>query len=315
MFAWLILLQTALTVSVAGPASAPEYLPLRVAAAERYFADESIQVTLRDTRSPADAAEDLSRGHVELAATSLGAALRLGHVDGRPPRLVMGLTAAPPVALLVPAKLRETVREPKDLIGRTLGIPAPGGPEHGALLSILHGASIPVKRVRIDSFGNHGLAAAISAGSVGAGVLGDPAASRLLETGSAAALVDFRQPPVAERWLGGATVHAALFLRDGSGLRATELGPFTRAVARALTRLKQGDPDDLARLLPPEIVGLPEDFVARVQGARQLYLTGERVDPRRMARSLAAIRERWPLPVALKLPGDPAGLLFPWPTR
>src|SRR3970040_1072245 len=91
-----------LTVAVSGPATSPEYLPLRVAHAEGYFAREGLAVTLRTTRAESGAAEALAQAQVDLAATTLQALLRFGpRLPGQTPRVVFGLTAAPPVALLV----------------------------------------------------------------------------------------------------------------------------------------------------------------------------------------------------------------------
>ena len=47
----LILLLQSLTIAVSGPATSPEYLPLRVAQAEGYFAREGLAVTLKTTRA------------------------------------------------------------------------------------------------------------------------------------------------------------------------------------------------------------------------------------------------------------------------
>jgi ABC-type nitrate/sulfonate/bicarbonate transport system substrate-binding protein len=310
MLAWLVLLQTAIGVSVAGPITSAEYLPLRLAQARGDFAREGVAVSLRDVRSASDAAQDLARGRAELAATSLDAALRLGAAGGRPPLLVMGLTAAPPVALLVPAPQRDTVRGPADLAGRTVGIPAPGSPEHAVLLSVLAGADVPAGRVRIESLGERGVAAALAAGTVAAGVIGDPWATRLAESGSAVTLADLRQPGAAQRWLGGPTVHAGIFVGAGTPRGSADVEPFVRALREALRRLAEGDPAEVARGLPADVVGRPEDFAARLAGIRSLYLPDGRVDAARMARSLAGVRERWPIPVTVELPWKPGDLLW-----
>src|SRR6266581_2472935 len=110
MIAWRALLQTALTIATAGPATAPEYLPLWVAQSEGYFAQEQLAISLEAARAEAPAAEALARGEVDLAATSVDAALVLGAVGGAPPKLVFGLTATPAVALLVTAAKKDTIR-------------------------------------------------------------------------------------------------------------------------------------------------------------------------------------------------------------
>src|SRR5207247_823879 len=102
VLALIVLLQT-LTLAVSGPATSPEYLPIWVAAADGHFARQGLRVTLRATRSEVGAAEALAQSQVDLAATSLEAFLRFGIREGQNPRVVFGLTAAPPVALVVDA--------------------------------------------------------------------------------------------------------------------------------------------------------------------------------------------------------------------
>ena len=65
MIAWLVLLQTSLTIAVAGPATSAEYLPLHVAQAEGFFTAQQLSVTLRPTRSDATAAEMLAGGQAQ----------------------------------------------------------------------------------------------------------------------------------------------------------------------------------------------------------------------------------------------------------
>src|SRR2546428_538818 len=97
----IVLLQT-LTLAVSGPATSSEYLPIRVAEGEGYFAREGLDVTVRTTRAESGAAEALAQGQVDLAATTLEALLRFGpRVPSQTPRLVFGLTAAPPFSVLV----------------------------------------------------------------------------------------------------------------------------------------------------------------------------------------------------------------------
>ena len=111
-------LWAAITIAVAGPATSPEYLPLYVAQSEGYFAQEKLEVTLTTERSESDAAQAMARGRADVAATSLDAAYRVGHVKGTLPPLLFGLTAAPPVAILVSPGHKETVRSPRDLRGQ-----------------------------------------------------------------------------------------------------------------------------------------------------------------------------------------------------
>lgn len=313
MIAWLVLLQTTLTIAVSGPATNPEYWPLRLAEAEGYFAQEQLTVSLETTRAEAGAAEALARGHVALAATSLDAALRLGHVGGAPPKLVFGLTATPAVALLVPATRKDSIRSLADLVGKTIGIPAPGTPEGLALASMLAKAGIKTPEVTVQSYGERRLAGAIESGEVAAGILGDPYATRLVEQGEAIALVDLRQRGESARWLGDAGVHAAIFARADTTLGSAELQPLARALLRAMARIEAASPEDLQPRFPAASAGFTEDFTARLAGAREIFLRNGRVSPEMLKASVSLVRSRSPIPAKVTLPRRMDRLLLTGP--
>jgi len=129
MLGLIVLLQT-LTLAVSGPATSSEYLPIRVAEAEGYFAREGLEVTIRTTRAESGAAEALAQGQADLTATTLEALLRFGpRGAGQTPRLVFGLTAAPPFAVLVASEHTGAVRSVESLTGLRVGVTTPGAPE------------------------------------------------------------------------------------------------------------------------------------------------------------------------------------------
>ena len=309
MIAWLVLLQAALTIAVAGPATSPEYLPLHVAQAEGLFAAERLSVTLRSTRSDAGAAELLAAGQAQLAATSLDAALRLGSADGPPPRLVYGLTAAPPVALLVAAGRAESIRSPADLVGQTVAVPAPGTAEDQVLGMLLARARVAMHRVQVRSLGERGVARALEGGAVAAGVLGEPYVSRLVESGAAVVAVDLRTAGDAAAALGGPTVNAALFLRAGVEVQPATVRALRAALQAAVARAVSADPAALQAALPPAVIGAPGDFAGRLRGARDLFLPDGRVTAETLERSVELVRTRAPLPAKVKLPRRAGRLL------
>jgi ABC-type nitrate/sulfonate/bicarbonate transport system substrate-binding protein len=299
---WLVLLQTTLTIAVSGPATNPEYWPLWVAQTEGYFAQEKLTVSLTAARAEAGAAEALARGQADLAATSLDAALQLGHVGGAPPKLVVGLTVGPPVVLLIPAAEKDRVQVIGDLVGKTVGIPAPGTPEERTLLTLLAKADIKTPRVTVQSYGERRLAGALESGDVAAAVLPDPYATRMLEGGRAVALVDLRKRDEQIRWLGEATVHAGLFARADMRLTAAQLEPLARALLRAMTRLETAAPEQLARAMPASAVGFGEDFKDRLEGARAIFIRDGWVSLERMQASVALVRGRSTIPAKVSMP-------------
>ena len=297
-----VVLWAAITIAVAGPATSPEYLPLHVAEAEGYFAQEQLAVTLKTERSEADAARALARGRVDVAATSLDAAFRLGHVAGAPPLLLFGLTAAPPVALLVSPHHKDTVRSPVDLRGQVVGLPGVGTPEQAVLSTILARAGVKIHHVPLRTFSSRGLAGALEQGEVAAGVLADPWVTRLEQDSLAGILADLRTRADAARWLGAETVHAAIFVRPEGRPRDRELVALCRALLRAVARVSEAPTGALASSLPASVTGQRDDFTLRVAGARQSYLPGGRVTEGVIKASLAQAQERSPLPAAVKLP-------------
>lgn len=309
MIAWLVLLQTSLTIAVAGPPTSAEYLPLHVAQAEGLFTAQQLSVTLRSTRSDAAAAEMLAGGQAQLAATSLDTALRLGGTDGVPPRLVWALTAAPPVALLVAPGRADTIRTVADLVGQTIAIPAPGTAEDQALGLLLARAGVAVHRVRVLSLGERGVVRALEGGEVAAGMLGEPHVSRLVEGDKAAIAVDLRSAKDAAAALGGPTVGAALFAKAGAVPPAATIRALRAALEAAVARTISAEPAALQATLPASVIGSAADFAPRVRGARELFLGDGRVPVETLERSLELLRARAPLPVKVKLPRKPADLL------
>ena len=315
MLAVTFLLQATLTIGVAGPAPSPEYLPVRVAETAGHFADAKVRVSLQSYRSPADAAEALASGRVDLVAPSLDSALRLGHVRGAPPRLIYGLTQAPPVALLVPAGREAEIRDLPDLEGKTVGITAPGTAEAEALAALLVQARVRPERVTVASFGERRLAQALGAGEVAAALIGDPWATRLVREGQAVIVADLRNPADAMRRLGGETVHAAVFVSASSRLAAPDLVPVARGLLAASRRVRTAPAGDLAAGLGDTVVGNPEDFALRLEGARGIFIADGTVSPNALEAGVRLAQSRAQLPAVVKLPRALERLLFLEPLR
>jgi NitT/TauT family transport system substrate-binding protein len=306
-------LWAAITIAVAGPASSPEYLPVHLAQAGGYFVQEKLQVTLKIERSEGDAALALARGRADIAATSLDAAYRLGHTAGAPPQLIFGLTAAPPVALLVSPIHKDTVRSPSDLRGQPVGLPGIGTPEQAMLATILSRADVKIHQVPLRTFSNRGLAGALKQGEVAAAVMADPWVTRLVTEDTASILVDLRTRAGAARWLGAETVHAAVFVRAEGRPGDQELAALVRALLRAAAKVAEAPAEALAAILPGAVTGQPDDFSLRVAGARQIYLPRGQVTEDMLKASVAQARERSPFPAALKLPWRWSPLLLSRP--
>lgn len=310
-----ILLLQALTLAVSGPATSPEYLPLRVAEADGYFAREGLAVTLKTTRAEPGAAEALAQGQADLAATSLEAILRFGpRLTSQSPRLVLGLTAAPPVVLLVADAHKTIIRSIDDLPGTRVGVSTPGAPEQAWFAWLLARAGLSVAQMWMVSHGERGVVQAVETGDVHAALVPDPAASRLISTGQAHPLIDLRSPAAVRQAVGVPTVNAAVFMRADRRPRVRDLTAFARAVLAAQRRMVDGDGKGLARKLPRTVTIMPEAFEARLAAARQMYLKDGLVSVEQVRETLILIRAHLPLPVTARVP-RPEDLVHLEPTR
>ena len=130
----------------------------------------------------------------------------------------------------------------------------------------------------------------------------DPWASRLIDEGKAVALADLRTAAEAARWLGGPTVHAALFVSADSKIGRAELIPLARALLRALARIRAAAPDELGAVLPTAVVGTHDDFALRFRGARGVYLPGGQVSDDVFRRTVALVRARTVIPARVDMP-------------
>jgi NitT/TauT family transport system substrate-binding protein len=299
----LIVLLQALTLVVSGPPTSPEYLPIRVAEAEGYFAREGLAVTVRTTRAEVGAAEALAQGQADLAATSVEAMLRFGYraVD-RVPRLVFGLTAAPPVALLAPTAGGTPVRKVEDLEGLRIGVAAPGAPEQTWFGALLAKAGLTMTRVEILSLGSRGLASVIETGEMQAAMVVEPMVSRLVAEGRASIVADLRTPAAVRRTLGTDTVNAAVFVRNDRRPNDRTLAALARALVAAERQIESAPADVLAARLGRAVVGIPEEFEARLHAARGLYLADGAVTVDRLRDTISMIRAHLPLPAVLRTP-------------
>jgi NitT/TauT family transport system substrate-binding protein len=307
----LILLLQALTIAVSGPPTSTEYLPLRVADAHGFFAREGLAVTLKTTRAEVGAAEALAQGQADVAATSLEAVLRFAtRAATQGPRLVFGLTAAPPVALLLTAPLEGTVRSVDQLGGLRVGVAAPGDPAHTWLMAVLARSRLSIAQVETVSLGERGLVTAIETGDVQAGIVAEPAASRLIADGRAVMLADLRTPAAVERALARSTLNAGLFVRADRRPADRDLEALVRALLDAERLIATGEVEALASRLPRAVTGPVEEFARRLEAARALYLPDGAVTISQLRDSIAIVRAHMPFSPGLRIP-RPEELLSP----
>jgi ABC-type nitrate/sulfonate/bicarbonate transport system substrate-binding protein len=302
MLAIMLLLQS-LTVAIAGPPTSPEYLPVRVAEAEGYFKREGLSVTLRATRAEPGAAEALTQGQADLAATSLEAVLRFGRRPSTPlPRLVFGLSAAPAVRLLTGAGNAGVVRSVRDLAGGKVAVATTAAPEETWLLALLARAEVGASKVEMVAVGARGLSAAMNGSDVRGALVPEPLAGRLVEEGRATLLVDFLSPRTVTEALGAPTVNAGVFTRGDRRLSDRDVEAFARALLSAERRIATASATGLATTLPPAVVGSADEFERRLEATRSMYLPDGLVPLEAVRHTIEMMRTHLPFPQLLGIP-------------
>jgi hypothetical protein len=96
--------------------------------------------------------------------------------------------------------------------------------------------------------------------------------------------------------------------------RDRDLAAFARAVLAAEQRIASATAEELADRLDKRVVGSRDDFAARLETARALYLPGGIVSPEQVKQTVALIRGHQPLPVTSRVP-SPDEILHVEPLR
>src|SRR4030095_246203 len=191
---------------------------------------------------------------------TLEAMLRFGlRAASQAPRLIFGLTAAPPVALIVGASHVNRVRWSDGLSALRVGVTTPGAPEHAWFGWLLARSGMSVAQVSVTSLGGRGVVSAIDSGEVHVALVPEPMATQLLDQGRAKLAAAFWTPR-AVATIGASTVTAAVFPRADRRPPDRDLVALGRALRRAEQLIRTGEARELAAKLPTQVVGEPEDF-------------------------------------------------------
>lgn len=312
MLAVILLLQ-GLIFAVSGPPTSPEYLPIRVAEAHGYFAREGVQVTLRSTRAESGAAEALSQGQADLAATSFEAMLRFG-TRAKTPRVVFALTAAPPVRLLVSGAHADGIQTVKDLAHGKVAFSTPGSPEQTWMQALMARAGLGATDVELVALGSRGVVPALDAGDVNAAFVAEPVATALVDDGRARQILDLRSPDAVRAALGRPTLNAAVFARSDKRLNDRTLTALARALLAAERLIASGAASVIAERLSSSVVGAAAEFPSRLEATRAIYLRHGLTTPDAIAHMVDIARAHLPLPYTLRL-GKPEDMLYLGPAR
>ncbi len=300
-----------LVVSVGGPPEDPAYLPVYAAEALGTFAAEGVRPTLRRAKHPTGAIGALREREAAVAVTTADQAVRGAWARGTPVRVLVAHTRAPAVALLVSVRHRDRVLSVDDLRGRRAGIPGPGTTGHLVLAALLRERRIEPWELELVSLGGAAIVARLGIGELAAAVVEEPWGTRALRAGTAAVLLDLRDPETAARHLGGPfyEVVSVVPAAEPEADAREALEAFVRALLRVQAWLAATPPAAVAVRLPPRLVTDPEGFVARLTALRATLAPDGEATEAGLRATFRVLRAGSPWPLTLE--ARPADLREP----
>ena len=225
--------------------------PYEVARAFGYFRQHGLDAEIVYFRGGNAAIQALVSGAVDYGATSLDVAMQ-AYAKGADIRRFVTTGRLPLFALATAPKTAETIREVKELEGKTVGVSALGNADHALLLFLLKQANADHGKVRFATLGVN-ILEALRQGQVDAGLVQEPALT-LLSGAGARVLVNAMDSDDAQKHLGGAYEFMGVSVRAKEmEARRAEMQAVARGLDDALKAMPKMPPEQMVRAFPREL--------------------------------------------------------------
>src|SRR5262245_5616507 len=226
------------------------YLPLTLADRLGYFRDEGLSVSISDLRGGSEALAAMMGGSVEVVAGFYEHTIRARAQDKR---LVMVTLFGryPGLVLLVGKPHVDQVHTIKDLVGKPVGVSAPGSSTDQLVKYILRQDNLDPEAIPVVTAGISTMVAALEQDRVWAGVTVDPLASRLERNGIARVLYDTRTEQGTRAIFGGPWPAGGFYTTaEFASERPRIVQSIVNAGVRALRYLKEHPAEEVAGVMP-----------------------------------------------------------------
>src|SRR5438477_1863104 len=167
------------------------YLPLTLADRLGYFKDEGLEVTISDLRGGSEALAAMMGGSVDMVAGFYEHTIR-AQAQGKRLVMVALFDRYPGLVLMVGKKHVNQVHTIQDLVGKPVGVTAPGSSTDQLVKYILRQNNLDPQSIPVVTGGIATMLAALEQDRVWAGVTVDHLASKLERDGIARVLYDTR---------------------------------------------------------------------------------------------------------------------------
>jgi len=248
------------------------YLPLTLADQLGYFKDEGLSVTISDLRGGSEALAALMGGSVDMVTGFYEHTIR-ARSQGKNLSMVALFDRFPGLVLLVGKTHLNDVRSIKDLVGKPVGVTAPGSSTDQLVKYILRQNGLEPQAIPVVTAGTSTMIAALQQDRVWAGVTTDPLASKLERDGIAKVLYDTRTEKGTQEifggpWPAGGFYATADFIRDHRQV----VQSMVNAGVRALRYLKEHSPEEVAAAMPESFwAGDREQYIASLRANLSMY--------------------------------------------
>ena len=244
------------------------YLPLTLADQLGYFKDEGLSVSISDLRGGSEALAALMGGSVDMVTGFYEHTIR-ARAQGKHLVMVALFDRYPGLVLMVGKAHFNQVHSIKDLVGKPVGVTAPGSSTDQLVKYILRQNNLDPQSIPVVTGGIATMLAALEQDRVWAGVTVDPMASKLEREGIAKALYDTRTEKgtvdiFGGPWPAGGLYTTAEFIRQHPQI----VQSIVNAGVRALRYIKEHSAEEVA-------AAVPESFWA---GDRDQYISSLRAN-------------------------------------
>jgi len=248
------------------------YLPLDLARALKYFAEEGLDVEFVNFDGGTGAALSLAEARADFSGNSIDHAIKL-RASGKDLKMVASFTTLPTVTLVVRRDLKPQIRTIQDLKGRRLGVTALDAGTHVLAASILKKAGGSLADVQVVAVGSGApLIQALKRGQIDAAMATDPTTTALLMSGDASLLVDMVTFEETQRIFSGEYQFTGLLTRpDLIANRPQLVQSVVNVIVKANRFIATHSAADIAARLPAEIVQDRYIYVKSMEHSRQSF--------------------------------------------
>jgi NitT/TauT family transport system substrate-binding protein len=190
------------------------YLPNMLTKKLGYFDAANLDVTLIDEASGQSSEDAVLAGQVDAGSGSYNHTIEL-QASGKNMECVVQLDVAPGEAEVVSTKAASSITTPADLKGKNLGVTELGSGTQTLTQAILKKSGVDPNNAHYIPVGaGNTFIAAMTQGTIDAGMTTEPTISRVVSSGVGKVLVDLRSPSATQAALGGNYPFICVFMSN-----------------------------------------------------------------------------------------------------